>query len=843
MRAPTRPLARRLLKQPHVNALLERYLALLARRPRATLLAVLALATLAVPLAATLRLRSSLKELLPSDSPSVRALDRVIERVGGVGNLIVAVESPDPRANQRFADDLAEGLRRVPAGWVRYVDYRVAPVERFYEEHGLLYLSAPELARLRDEIARTIRAEKARANPFFVDLDARPSLDLDALTRDKRREDAGPVRVVDGYYGGDDGRLLILLVRPFGTNMSVDASRELVARVQAVARGLDPARYHPQLTVGYTGTFMTAIEEYEALRRDIVSTAAECVLLVVAAIALYFFRLRPAALLGATLAAALTWTFALTRLTIGYLNSQTAFLGSIILGTGINYGIVLLGRYDEERADGRAAAAAMRCALLETAQPTLLAAASTAFAFGVLLVGGVRSLAQFGFIGGSGILLCWLSTVTVLPALTLAAERLPGGRPRPPRRPAAPWRALARVIDRSPQTVVVASLALLAASAVVLVRFAPDAIEYDFGKLRNRVSHTDELDRKVGRLFASSTVPTVIHVDSAAEAREVAELIARRVAAQPEAARVVDSCTTIADLLPRDLDAKRPILAAIDRLLADPWIDHLSARDRERIARARRAIAAPPLTIEDLPEELARSFTDRAGRRGTVLFVNPRRDRYFSDGHNLIAFADTLRGLRLSDGRVVDAAGDATVFADLIAIIEREAPLLTLASLLAVIALVIVSVRDVGAALAILVSLGAGVGLMLGACAVAGIRVNFFNFIILPLTIGIGVDYALNVALRLGRERRYGLAHVLRHTGGAVTLASLTTIIGYGVLTRADNQALASFGTAAILGEVACLAAALLLAPSLVLLHRRGLLFRPCRWFSAEGRLVDVGDR
>ena len=41
--------------------------------------------------------------------------------------------------------------------------------------------------------------------------------------------------------------------------------------------------------------------------------------------------------------------FAIAALTIGYLNTNTAFLGSIILGNGINFGIILLARYFEER--------------------------------------------------------------------------------------------------------------------------------------------------------------------------------------------------------------------------------------------------------------------------------------------------------------------------------------------------------------------------------------------------------------------------------------------------------------------------------------------------------------
>ena len=44
--------------------------------------------------------------------------------------------------------------------------------------------------------------------------------------------------------------------------------------------------------------------------------------------------------------------FAVAELAFGYVNSSTAFLGSIIVGNGINYAIILMSRYEENRAAG-----------------------------------------------------------------------------------------------------------------------------------------------------------------------------------------------------------------------------------------------------------------------------------------------------------------------------------------------------------------------------------------------------------------------------------------------------------------------------------------------------------
>ena len=50
----------------------------------------------------------------------------------------------------------------------------------------------------------------------------------------------------------------------------------------------------------------------------------------------------------------------------------------------------------------------------------------------------------------------------------------------------------------------------------------------------------------------------------------------------------------------------------------------------------------------------------------------------------------------------------------------------------------------------------------------------------------------------------------------AVTLCSLTTIIGYGSLWASPNLGIQSFGQAALLGELTCLGVALFLAPALL---------------------------
>jgi hypothetical protein len=115
----------------------------------------------------------------------------------------------------------------------------------------------------------------------------------------------------------------------------------------------------------------------------------------------------------------------------------------------------------------------------------------------------------------------------------------------------------------------------------------------------------------------------------------------------------------------------------------------------------------------------------------------------------------------------------------------------------------------------VLLSLVVGVIWMGGAGAALGLRLNFLNFVVLPVTLGIGVDYAVNVFARLEKERPENYPRALAETGSAVMLCSSTTIIGYSSLLIASNGALRSFGKLADLGEIGCLLSALLLVPAI----------------------------
>ena len=127
----------------------------------------------------------------------------------------------------------------------------------------------------------------------------------------------------------------------------------------------------------------------------------------------------------------------------------------------------------------------------------------------------------------------------------------------------------------------------------------------------------------------------------------------------------------------------------------------------------------------------------------------------------------------------------------------------------------LIATHSLRGAAAVLAALLMGVLWMVGLAAHTDLRLNFLNFVALPITFGIGTEYPFNI---FDRSRLLGgdVSAAVKRVGGAVMLCSFTTTVGYGSLLVADNQALESFGRLAVCGEITTLLCAILVLPSLL---------------------------
>jgi len=268
--------------------------------------------------------------------------------------------------------------------------------------------------------------------------------------------------------------------------------------------------------------------------------------------------------------------------------------------------------------------------------------------------------------------------------------------------------------------------------------------------------------------------------------------------------------------------------AAIDRTLRNIGDTHVAllsvglwdietAAVRKQLAQIDIPDDLRLLTPEDVPSLARRPFTEADGTIGRVVLVYPIEENLSVwNGRDLLRISNVLQYLPLPEhNKTVATSGSAVVFSGMIRSILHDGPLATVASLIVVLLFSFLIMRPRSAALAATATLLVGVVWMVGIAGAAEVKITFLNFIALPITFGIGAEYGLNVAQRYRDDK--DMVRAVGSTGAAVALCSWTTIVGYGSLLAASSRALRGFGLMAILGEVACLAAALVALPAVIL--------------------------
>ncbi|MFO0658592.1 MAG: MMPL family transporter [Polyangiaceae bacterium] len=815
-----------------------------------------------------LTLKADFAELLPDNKDSVIESRKISKRLAGASTLTVVAEiadGHDRKSLETFVDKLVPALQGLGPEWVGAVDYGVQDTRKFFEERKLYFAPVDELKKAHDEIEERWKYEVTKSSGGLVDdVDPPPPINADTIKRrideaERKRKGLPPAPAAsgsassaapsasgsaapassappaakkndgdpeypDGYYMNPEGTFIAVLVR---TPVSGKAkTEEFKSKVANVVAQVNPTALDPTMHVRYTGDIITSAEEYDAIIRDLQEVGVGGVIGVLASVLLFFLRARVVMVMGYTILIGLAWTFGVTRYAVGYLTSSTGFLVSIIAGNGINYGIMYMARYIEARRDESLSVEdAIRVAHRDSWVPTLSAAATAALAYGSLVVTDFRGFKHFGVIGGYGMILCWLSTYIFTPAVLAASEGvLPAFKPHDPKEKTKARGyygiVFAKLAQVAPRTVTLFGAAIGIVSVVLSAMYlANDPIEYNMKKIRNErkdetvagnLSH--RVDAVVGRIGQDGMAIMTDRVDQVPMLE--AEL-KKRYDAAPENLKPFEKIVSIFSLMPEDQDAKLPLIKQMrERIQKSRSRGFINDNDWKDIEPYLPKGEIKPITIAELPEQVARSFTERDGTRGRIVYIAPKSGFSVWDAKYLMRWADSFRSTTLPTGEVIKGSGRAVIFADIILTIREDAPKAIAVSSIGTIIVLIIAFRLNRHAWGVFLPWLMGISSLMAFLYLIDMKLNFLNFVGIPITIGIGAEYAHNLMQRYIAEGDDQIQKVVTETGGAVILCSMTTTIGYLALLMSINQGIVSFGTAAAAGEITCILAAVLVLPS-----------------------------
>jgi len=496
---------------------------------------------------------------------------------------------------------------------------------------------------------------------------------------------------------------------------------------------------------------------------------------------------------------------------------------------GIDYGIYFVARYLQMRETIDSTDEALLRTGGTVGPGILTGAITSTIAFLAAWLTEFPGVSQLGLIAGFGILLCWLSEATVLPAMIKLSDRDGAIRACPAPLNLRHW---LRPIYAWPRLTLAAAAGMTAVLAVGL-----GYLRYDYNLLNLQPEGLESVELE-HKLFTQMNRSAWFAVSIADTPEQVLERKARFLAL-PSVERVEE----IVSKLPADAEAKRPIIERIHHrlsglparapeipvtppdelapmlegaesmLAAMPEAAPAAAGLRELVERMRRippeeyrrrvgayqqSMAAELLArlrairdasnpelprLDDFPASVLARFVGRHGRYAMQVYSTSN------------IWEVGPMGRFVAEVRSVDpeATGNPLQVYEASRAMKRSFEQAAWYALLAVAPVVLLDFRNLNHLLLAALPMGLMLLQTLGVMGLLDIPLSPANMIVLPLTLGLGMDTGINLIHEFRRQgRKY------RGAGNAVLVAvvvnSLTTMVGFGALMVANHRGLQSLG-------------------------------------------------
>lgn len=840
------------------------------RRYGIVFLVTLLLVALSLYLGSRLSLDGDVLSLLPKNNRAINTFRGALNEFGGLDYLLLLVEAREGQSVEdleAYADLLAERLQKVPG--IRYVEHRIdtsGPFFDFFRKNQILFLPPsrlPELsAKFSDEGIR------ARVSENLVQLTGPTSMVVKKLLEEdpflispllleEVLRSRGPLKVdlESGTYLARDGSALLIIAKPARPAQDVDFDVQLMAGVAQATReadqafeaemrgepgeaaaggsapGVSEALKAPEVSPG--GGHVIALEDGQLIRQDMIRSGTLSFLVIVG---LYFFCYRR---FGAILYSSVPLvvgqclTLAVAYAFLRHLNSATTGFWAMLMGLGTDFTIVMYARYVEERQAGGSLPEALRRMMGVSAFGVFTGAITSAGTFYAMCITEYKGLRDFGFLVGSGILLCLVAILTLLPAMIAWNE----GRPR--KRDVTEKLYLHSFgIQRMMTWSIRHPRIAIAGSALVTLAAGYFALNVEFSdnvqELRSPKNRGILVQQRIAGKFGAAFNPMMV----ICRGRDVDTVLARNREASRRLERFVADGTlqgyeSILNYLP-PRGEQEAVIRALRQGAGGPY-------NVERIEKTFRAALREsgfregfydaylktlpetlrpvrPITLEDLQAAGLERFVSRYVRRDeegyrTVTYLFPADAR--AKRH---APAALVKALNLP-GRGIEITGVNIASTEMRRIFRRDAWRAVALGLVLVTALLWLDFRSLWLTTLANVQVLTGVIWMLAGMQLLGIKMNFINAFVTTMILGVGIDYGIHIIHRISQE---GLDNPmgLLETGKAVVMASLTNVAGFGTVGLSNYPGLRSMGIVCVIGSITCLVTALSTLPALMVLTR-----------------------
>ncbi len=778
-------------------------------------------------------------------------------------DVVVVIDAASPDQADTAAASLTKKLQTMPNA-IQLV--RQTGTGPFFTQNGLLYLSPAEVQHVTGQLQRFA--------PFLAPLAAEPRLDglaqmlsglaqglatgqtppealdkdaIGAISQTLADVIAGKSAVLDWnrLAGAEDkrGTRRLLLVRPVLDFTDLQPGHLADDAIRSAAKDLQLTPEHG-VRVRLTGDVPMADQEFSTLAEG---AGLNGLLTALAILIILWLALRSGKIILAVLISlivGLAITAALGLMMVGTFNLISVAFAVLFVGLGVDFGIQFSVRYRDERHQSEDLLVALDHSALKAGRPLALAAAAVAAGFYSFLPTSYRGLSELGLIAGTGMIVAFVTNVTVLPACIRIL------RPRGETEPVG-FLFLApvdRFTARFRYPILIITLLIVAAGLPLLWH-----VRFDFNPIHLRSDKVESVSTFIDLTRDPDTSPATIHI--LRPSLQAAEETARQLDQLPQVARTL----TLASFVPVDQKEKLEAIAAAKAAMEPAFsvtpstaavpdaevvaalrqaaeaLSPLAQQDKslvqltdllkqladatpetraeaqhalftgfpDMLSRLRESLQAAPVTLENLPADLRDDWTTSDGKAAIEVFAKGDANdnsvlRQFANAVRAVAPDATGYPVTIQDASetVVDAFFKAGAFA--------------LVSITILLLIVLKRITDM--LLTLIPLLVAGV-VTLELTALLDLPLNFANIIALPLLLGVGVAFKVYFVMAWRSGERNLLASSLTR---AVLFSAATTASAFGSLWFSHHPGTSSMGELLALSLVCTLVAAVFFQPLLM---------------------------
>jgi uncharacterized protein len=783
--------------------------------------------------------------------------------------ILAVVEAPTPELTSTAADALA---RKLSGDTTHFESVQPLGSGEFFEKNGLLFLPVEEVAKLTGQFSSAAPLIEIMAgDPSIRGLTGALETGLAGVKRGQVKLDSTErpfnliAQTVENVLSKgnatfswrglvsdkpltDSDRRAFIEFKPILDFNALEPGKVATDAIRQAATELNLAGEYGA-RVRLTGPVPIANEEFATVQDGAIvnGIGTLAVVLLILWMALHSSKIIFAVFLN--LFIGLSITTAVGLMMVGSLNLLSVAFAVLFVGLGVDFGIQYSVRYRSERFKNDDLMFALARAAERSAVPLSLAAMATAAGFLCFLPTDYKGISELGKIAGAGMLIAFLTSITVLPALLRLLN--PPGEKEP-----VGYAFLAPVdhfLEKHRVIIIVGTL-LIAVAGLPLLYF----MKFDFNPINLRNSKVESISTFLDLRKDPNTGANAINVmtNSEADAKKIEarlekvpevlrvmsldsfvpqdqpaklKLIAQgakilnpalnpdSIDAPPTDAENVDSLKGSVDSLRKTAgDAKGPGAVASRRLadaLSKLAESNQATRDKAQaifvtplkivLNQLKSLLQAQPVSLKTLPANLVEAWKTKDGLMRVE--AQPRGDP--NDNDTLRTFANAVLSAEPNaiGGPVsILKSGDTVVKAFIHAGIGA----------LAVISLLLwLALRRVTDVLLTLVPLLVAGAVTLEICVLIGLPLNFANIVALPLMLGVGVAFKIYYVTAWRSGRTNLLQTSLTR---AIFFSALTTATAFGSLWLSSHPGTASMGKLLALSLVTTLAAVLLFQPALM---------------------------